>query len=92
MTSGMGKLKTARKALPPGSARFSSDCTLERMMAERGIEVDHSSPHRWVIKLVPLCVTRSPRAATSGTQLIKTVRPKQLPWTSARESGGTRSH
>jgi transposase-like protein len=24
------------------------------MMAERGFEVDHSSVHRWVIKLVPL--------------------------------------
>ncbi|KAA0997363.1 IS6 family transposase [Paraburkholderia panacisoli] len=27
---------------------------LEVMMAERGFEVDHSSVHRWVIKLVPL--------------------------------------
>jgi putative transposase len=27
---------------------------LEEMMAERGIEVDHSSVHRWVIQLVPL--------------------------------------
>lgn len=27
---------------------------LEDMMAERGIEVDHSSIHRWIIKLVPL--------------------------------------
>lgn len=27
---------------------------LAEMMAERGIEVDHSSVHRWVIKLVPL--------------------------------------
>jgi putative transposase len=27
---------------------------LEEMMAERGIDVDHSSVHRWVIKLVPL--------------------------------------
>ncbi len=27
---------------------------LEEMMAERGFEVDHSSMHRWVIKLVPL--------------------------------------
>jgi transposase-like protein len=24
------------------------------MMAERGFQVDHSSVHRWVIKLVPL--------------------------------------
>jgi putative transposase len=27
---------------------------LEEMMAERGFEVDHSSVHRWVIKLMPL--------------------------------------
>ena len=27
---------------------------LEEMMAVRGFEVDHSSVHRWVIKLVPL--------------------------------------
>jgi transposase-like protein len=27
---------------------------LEEKMAERGVEVDHSSVHRWVIKLVPL--------------------------------------
>ncbi|MGF6735852.1 transposase-like protein [Paraburkholderia youngii] len=27
---------------------------LEEMMAERGIEVDHSSVHRWVIKLRPV--------------------------------------
>jgi transposase-like protein len=27
---------------------------LEEMMTERGFEVDHSSVHRWVIKLVPL--------------------------------------
>jgi putative transposase len=27
---------------------------LEAMTAERGIEVDHSTVHRWVIKLVPL--------------------------------------
>jgi putative transposase len=26
---------------------------LEEMMAERGIAVDHSTVHRWVIKLVP---------------------------------------
>ncbi len=27
---------------------------LEKMMAERGIKVDHSSMRRWVIELVPL--------------------------------------
>jgi putative transposase len=30
---------------------------LEEMMAERGFEVDHSTVHRWVIKLVPLFET-----------------------------------
>jgi transposase-like protein len=29
-------------------------CDLEEMLAERGIAVDHSTVHRWVIKLVPL--------------------------------------
>ncbi|MDQ1811398.1 IS6 family transposase [Serratia ureilytica] len=29
-------------------------CNLEEMMAERGIVVDHSTLHRWVIRLVPL--------------------------------------
>ena len=27
---------------------------LEEMMAERGIEVDHSTVHRWAIKLLPV--------------------------------------
>lgn len=27
---------------------------LEEMMAERGVVVDHSTLHRWVIRLVPL--------------------------------------
>src|SRR3982074_2660267 len=27
---------------------------LEEMMAERGIEVDHSTVHRWAIKLLPI--------------------------------------
>lgn len=27
---------------------------LEEMMTERGIEVDHSTFHRWVIRLLPL--------------------------------------
>jgi len=27
---------------------------LEEMMAERGITVDHSTLHRWIIRLVPL--------------------------------------
>jgi hypothetical protein len=43
---------------------------LEEMMAERGIEVDRSSVHRWVIKLVPLFEKRfdgtSERLARAG--------------------------
>jgi transposase-like protein len=31
-----------------------SVCNLEEYVAERDIEVDHSTVHRWVIKLVPL--------------------------------------
>jgi transposase-like protein len=27
---------------------------LEEMMAERGIRVDHSTVHRWAIKLLPV--------------------------------------
>ena len=27
---------------------------LEEMMAERGIQVDHSTMHRWIIRLVPI--------------------------------------
>ncbi|MDN0085339.1 IS6 family transposase, partial [Crenobacter sp. SG2305] len=27
---------------------------LEEMMAERGVEVDHATVHRWVLKLVPV--------------------------------------
>jgi putative transposase len=30
---------------------------LEEMMAERGVEVDHSSLHRWVLKYTPLLET-----------------------------------
>jgi len=29
-------------------------CHLEEMMAERGICVDHSSVHRWAIRIVPV--------------------------------------
>jgi Transposase and inactivated derivatives len=45
---------------------------LEEMIAERGFEFDHSSAHRWVIKLVPL-----------RRRLTRTVSPKRLPWTRA---------
>jgi putative transposase len=31
-----------------------SYCQLEEMMDERGVEVDHSTLNRWVVKYVPL--------------------------------------
>src|ERR1700675_3272743 len=34
---------------------------LEEMMAERGIAVDHSTVHRWVIKLLPVLEKAFPR-------------------------------
>ena len=37
---------------------------LEEMMAERAIGVDHSTVHRWVIKLVPLFEKNVPQAQT----------------------------
>jgi len=39
---------------------------LEELNAERGFEVDHSSVHRWVIKLVPLFEKSPSQAQTSG--------------------------
>ncbi len=46
---------------------------LEEMMAERGIEVDHSSVHRWVVKLVPL-FERPAHARTSWLRFIFSAR------------------
>src|ERR1700712_5901594 len=52
----------------------------EEMMVERGIEVDHSSVHRWVIKLVPLFERRfdgtSDRLARAGGWTKPTSRSK----------------
>ena len=42
---------------------------LEEIMAERGIDVDHSTLHRWVIRLVPL--------------LDKALRRLNMPWGAA---------
>src|SRR5271163_3185108 len=44
---------------------------LEEMMAERGVEVDHSSLHRWVLKYTPLLETafRQRKRPTRGRQL-----------------------
>ena len=39
---------------PLVSGLFTEFANLEEMMAERGIVVDHSTLHRWVIRLVPL--------------------------------------
>lgn len=41
---------------------------LEEMMAERGIEVDHSSVHRWVVKLLPAFEKSIPQTQTACRQ------------------------
>ena len=55
---------------------------LEEMMAERGIAVDHSTAHRWVIKLVPLLQKNIPQAQAAGAQGLadgRTVCPGRRP-------------
>src|ERR1700685_3845608 len=50
---------------------------LEEMMAERGIEMDHSSVHRWVIKLLPVfekAFRRRKRAVGKSWRVDKTDR------------------
>ena len=45
---------------------------LEEMMAERGIAVDHSTVHRWAIKLLPLlekAFRRCKRAVTKSWRM-----------------------
>ena len=39
---------------------------LEEMMEERGVEVDHSSLNRWVLKYVPLLDRAFPGAQAAG--------------------------
>jgi putative transposase len=39
---------------------------LEEMMAERGIEIDHSTVHRWAIKLLPILEKAFPAPQTPG--------------------------
>jgi transposase-like protein len=51
---------------------------LEEMMEERGVEVDHSSLNRWVIKYVPLLdeAFRARKRRVGGSRAIKRrVRP-----------------
>ena len=36
---------------------------LEEMLAERGVSVDHSTVHRWVVFMLPSCWQRSPCAS-----------------------------
>ena len=44
---------------------------LEEMMAERGLSVDHSTAHRWVVHFSPSCssvsITASAPSPASGT-------------------------
>ena len=38
---------------------------LEEMMAERGIAVDHSTVHRWAIKLLPTVISKNLSSKTA---------------------------
>ncbi len=49
---------------------------LEEMMAERGIEVDHSSVHQWVVKLVPLLEKAFRRVKHTVDFLLRAQRDK----------------
>lgn len=51
---------------------------LEEMMAERGIEVDHSTLHRWVLRLVPLItkVATSVPSDRNGISMKRTSKSK----------------
>ena len=40
---------------------------LEEMMAERGIHIDHSTIHRWVVQFSPLLLERFNRCKRSVT-------------------------
>ena len=61
---------------------------LEEMMAERDICVDHSTVHRWALKLLPLLEkvfdAASGRSAGAGVWTKRTVRPASV----ARPYGG----
>ena len=52
---------------------------LEVIMTERGITVDHSTLHRWVIRLVPLLDKAFRRAQTllAGIELLHMIRKGQ---------------
>ena len=43
---------------------------LEVMMAERGITVDHSTTHRWVIKMLPVLTAMPKTQAASRQKLV----------------------
>ncbi len=68
---------------------------LEEMMAERGIVVDHSTLHRWVISLVPLldkAFRRHKRAVgyrwrMDETYINQSQRPVEIPVSSRRQRG-----
>ena len=67
---------------------------LEEMMAERGIEVDHSSVHRWVIKLAAVVRKGFSTAQATGWQeledgrnLRQGQRPMEVPVPRRRQAG-----
>lgn len=53
---------------------------LEEMMAERAILVDHSTLHRWVLRLVTLLDKALRRAQTilAGIEIVHMIRKEQL--------------
>ena len=48
---------------------------IEEMMGERGVEVDHSTLHRWVLKYVPALERRSWRASVQWAGAGDWMRP-----------------
>ena len=49
---------------------------LKEMMAERGIDLDHSTVHRWVICFSPKLLERSVRSRANGTLMKPILRSK----------------
>ena len=49
---------------------------LEEMMQERGVEVDHSSLNRWVLKFTPLLEQAFQLPVADGIRYIPTHTPK----------------
>jgi hypothetical protein len=67
---------------------------LEEMMAERGLAVDHSSVHRWVVKLLPLFEKafrrhKRPVGMADGRDLSQSARPIEYLYRAVDNAGNT---